>query len=106
MSELSAGGGTIKSLQHQQRYLSPASGVNSAARASTDEKRAVFFWKTKLIPKRKLSRKDKKFQDRIIIYDILILLSVLRTVLLNDKLNKRSTLGLENITNGVKLENM
>jgi hypothetical protein len=54
LSELSAAGGTIKSLQRQQRYLSPASRVNSAATASTDEKRALFIWKKKITLKKKI----------------------------------------------------
>jgi len=45
LSELSAGRGMIKSLQRQQRYLSPASRDSPAATASRDEKRTVFIRK-------------------------------------------------------------
>jgi hypothetical protein len=39
----------IKSLQRQQRYLSPASEVNPAATASTNEKRMLFVCKKKIM---------------------------------------------------------
>jgi hypothetical protein len=64
LSELSAGRGTIKSLQRQQRYLSPASRDSPAATASRDEKRKVFIRKKNYYEKENCEEGVKKLQHR------------------------------------------